>query len=258
MNLRETTRDIISLVEERTGFPVEVMDDPTLKTAAVVSMARRKTVPAHIIRYLPSPSQPPDYVICFECGYILRLFDNPPGERFEVSGVRGGLEQVEKMLFAQVRSLGLDKQQLAPIAKQMYDGMIVHLRSIPIGLRIAAWLADEYPELQDLQRIQVTKELKLNSETLNPEIRTMMPDIIYRASAAVNGAFALFWSHRYQKPSLTQPYVQAGYRKDAGDLMEIWNQVPSDPSHDRELIDQWGEALGLRTWYQWVPYQAPV
>ena len=71
MNLRETTRDIINLVEEKTGFPVEVMDDPTLATTAVVSIARRKTVPAHIIRYLPSPSQPPDYVICFQCGYIL-------------------------------------------------------------------------------------------------------------------------------------------------------------------------------------------
>ena len=61
------------------------------------------------------------------------------------------------MLFAQVRTLGFDKQQLAPIAKQMYDGMLVDLRSIPIGLRIAAWLADEYPELLELQRIRLPK-----------------------------------------------------------------------------------------------------
>ena len=41
----------------------------------------------------------------------------------------------------------------------------------------------------------------------------MTPDIIYRASVAVNGAFALFWSQRYHQPSLTQPYVQAGTGK---------------------------------------------
>lgn len=63
MNLRETTRDILSQVEQLTGFPVEVIEDRSLQTTAVVQMASRRTVPANIVRTNPATGQPPDYLI---------------------------------------------------------------------------------------------------------------------------------------------------------------------------------------------------
>jgi hypothetical protein len=67
VNLRETTRDrySISQVEQLTGYQVEVVEDPSLSTTAVVHMSIRRTVPAHLARYNPGASQPPDYVIRF-------------------------------------------------------------------------------------------------------------------------------------------------------------------------------------------------
>jgi len=258
MNLRDTTRDIIDTVEQQTGFMVEVLEEPALPTMAVVHMARRYGLPAHVIRYRPSTNQPPDYLICFQCGFVLRLFENPPEKRFEVASTADGQEMVEKMLHARVGGVGLDRRQLAPVARQMYDGIVVHLRSIPIGLRVSAWLDDQYPELRQLQRVQVMSELADNAGSLDPQIKALTPEIIYNASAAINAAFALFWSQRYKKPSVTQPYVKAGCRKQGADLMDIWDQVPKDASHDQELIDLWAQALGLSDWYQWVPYQPPL
>ena len=110
MNLRETTRDIINLVEERTGFPVTVLEDPAMKTMAVVYTANRKTLPAPLIRYNPSSSQAPDYLICFQRGFILRLFANPPDARFKIGSVPGSNETVERPLSTRVATMGLDRQ----------------------------------------------------------------------------------------------------------------------------------------------------
>ena len=83
MNLRESTRDIIRQVESLTSYPVEVIEDDALQTTAVVQMASRRTLPVHLIRYKATAGQPPDYLICHQCAFILRLFANPPEERFE-------------------------------------------------------------------------------------------------------------------------------------------------------------------------------
>jgi hypothetical protein len=80
MNFRETTRRIISLVEEKTGFPVRVTKDLSLKTLATVRMAR-EPMPVHMIIYNPSINTAPDYLICYQCGFILRLFSCPPSKR---------------------------------------------------------------------------------------------------------------------------------------------------------------------------------
>ena len=73
MNLRQTTRDIISLVEERSGFPVQVLEDPNLPVIAQVRMARG-TAPSHFVLYKPSEGEGLDYIICHQWGFALWLF----------------------------------------------------------------------------------------------------------------------------------------------------------------------------------------
>jgi hypothetical protein len=47
--LRDTTRKIISLLEEKSGYPVQVIEDPTLHTIAAMRIARGN-MPAHILK----------------------------------------------------------------------------------------------------------------------------------------------------------------------------------------------------------------
>ncbi len=58
-NLRKTTREILALVEERIGFPLQVLEEPSLSTIAIVRMARG-SVPTHVVRYRPSGTVSPD------------------------------------------------------------------------------------------------------------------------------------------------------------------------------------------------------
>jgi hypothetical protein len=233
VNLRETTRDILSQVEQLTGFPVEVIEDRSLPTTAVVHMASRRTVPAHIVRTNPAAGQPPDYLICFQCGFILRLFANPPAERIECGFTAAGYEEVRKLAQAHLGSQGADQATINRAAERFLNAIVVHLRSVPVGLRVSQWLAQEYPELLPLQSSQVLNELKLNSESFSPQAVAAMPPLILDAVLSINAAFALHWSQRLKKPSIMQPYVQAGYRPKAGELLDIYHQTPADPARGR-------------------------
>ncbi len=82
MSLRDGTRAIIAAVEHATGHPVLVTEDRALRTLVAMRMARGNA-PAHTITYNPSATTQLDYLIAFQCGFILRHFANPPSERWD-------------------------------------------------------------------------------------------------------------------------------------------------------------------------------
>jgi hypothetical protein len=259
LDIRQTTRDIISMVEERSGFPVQVLEDPNLPVIAQVRMARG-SVPSHFILY-KTEGESLDYSICHQCGFILRLFANPPDRRFELAGARIGHAEIEKALLAPdgpARKFNLGSDKIIQLRSYFVTSIMIHLRSIPIGLRVSVWLADAYPELAEPQRTQVMNELAKAKATLKPDIRETTPDVVYRPSEIINAAFALFWAQRYNQPEIAAPYCFAGYEKDGQALLKIWHELPDDPLNDKELVDTWADYLGLRNWYTWVAYEPPA
>ena len=54
MKLRDTTRKIISRLEEKSGYPVQVMEDKNLATFASLRIARGP-LPAHILSFNAPP-----------------------------------------------------------------------------------------------------------------------------------------------------------------------------------------------------------
>src|SRR5437867_2366809 len=100
MNLRAATREVIKRVEDTTGRPVLVGADATLKVLATVSMARGQA-PAHFVTYNPTGNAAPDYLICYQCGFVLRLFANPPSQRFDFTGSPSARAKVLEAVSAQ-------------------------------------------------------------------------------------------------------------------------------------------------------------
>ncbi|MGD0002851.1 MAG: hypothetical protein ABSE06_01335 [Anaerolineaceae bacterium] len=261
MTLRDTTRDIIKLVETKSSIPVRVTQDPRLRTIATVRMARKGSVPTHLIVYKPNPGETPDYQICFECGYILRLFSNPPEKRFDIADTLKGREEVENMMTVPggvaVR-YQLQKSQIEEMRSQFLDGLIVHLRSVPVGLRVSEYLEANFPTLEQLEKEHVQKEFKINRKSLESEIKAITPLKIFRAAQAITAAYTLYWSEKYGKPQVFNVYRLEGFEEDARALLDIYEQMPDDPTFDQALIDAWGKYLGLTDWYKWLPYQPPM
>jgi len=253
-NLRQTTRGLITAVEAQSGKQVIVQDDPKIQTYATVAIAR-KGAPAHVIRYKPVPPDEPDYLICYQCGFILRKYGVPAEEMVDFGPTDVGMSITSTLLRnAQGKKHQLDPDRLRAAAKQMVDGLLIHLLSIPVGLRVGAWLREDYPDLLSLQDRQVVREIKLSEKTNTTEIKRRIPKKIFDSTQAINAAYALFWADRLQQPELVEPFRD--YRKEGQALVEILNEVSSDPRQDRELLDRWAEYLHLSDWYHWVPFQA--
>lgn len=259
MTLRETTRMILKLVEEHSGYPVEVVEDPTLSVFARMRPARRGSLPAHTLTYRPMGRQAPDYAIAYQCGFALRLFGMPADERVDFSGSAEGHKQVRTAL---EKALGhqrvqLSRPELEQTSQQLYDGLMTHLRSVPIGLRIAHWIRESFPEMHALQRASVQEELKENREAGRSARNPLLPEAVVKPTLAINAAFAQYWARAFGEADLAAGYTSGPAARQGERLLALWDELPKGPDSDPKLVDAWADVLGLAGWYSWTPYLAP-
>lgn len=249
MSLLQCTREILTLTEKLSGRPVRVQEDPGLDVLATIKTARG-SAPMHMISYRPIPNSQPDYRICYQCGFVLRLFENPPESRFDFGPTPDASSKMERLL---------SDPSLPTQARQMKDmllsGLLTQLRSIPIGLRIDDWLWSQYSELQEEQIASARIQLQQNAQVLAPNIRKSFPNKVVSANTAMNAAFALFWADKLGDPAISLPYRSIGVDLDGQTLLGIFGRVDSKPTSDWALVDAWAEELGLRGWYNWLPYK---
>ena len=259
MTLREVTRTVIKLVEDVSGCSVVVSEDASVKTLVASHIARGANR-IHTISYNPSIVKEPDYLICYQCGFILRLFGIPSADRVDLAGTAEGRQVVHRLVSAPDgpgKKLKLSSESISALRDQLFDGLMTQLRSIPIGFRVDAWIMREYPELAQLQREMAMRQIKENLAALSPEIKKIAPTKVYQSNITMSAAFAEFWARHYADPSLSLPYKAAGYLKAGKELLAILDEVSDAPAADRELVDAWGDHLSLSGWYRWVPYDAP-
>ena len=95
MTLREVTRTVIKLVEDASGCPVVVSEDRSLTTLAASRIARGANR-IHSISFNPSAVSEPDYLICYQCGFILRLFGIPAAGRVDLACANYTLQWIER------------------------------------------------------------------------------------------------------------------------------------------------------------------
>lgn len=259
MTLREVTRTVIKHVEDASGYPVVVREDASLKTLAASRIARGPNK-IHLISFKPSEVSEPDYLICYQCGFILRLFGTPAADRFDFVGTVEGRQIVYDLLTAPDgpgKKMNLPAESISTLSNQLFDGLMTQLRSIPIGLRVDSWIMREYPELSELQQNSAIRQLQDNLQILSPEIKEIAPMAVLKANLTMNAAFAEFWARHRSDPRLSLPYKAAGFAKACEELLRALDDTPADPSADCQLIDLWSKQLGLTGWYQWRPYDAP-
>jgi hypothetical protein len=248
MTLLAATESILKRTEEITGRPVYVREDASLPTLATMQTARG-AAPMHIVRYRPASDSVPDYFICWQCGFLIRLFSNPPGERFEFAGGPAAGQRV-KALYAHVHASEPDEA----IAEFLAANILTQLRSYPIGMRIDDWLFAEFPELRQAQIRGAHVQLQDNLVALDSPVRATVPELIVSANTAMNAAFAAYWARSLADESLTLPYKAIDALNAGGRLMEIFHYCDTSPAADRALVDLWAQELELAGWYTWKQY----
>jgi len=242
-------------VEEISGKPVIVRADPNLKLITNLAVAR-ETAPAHVISFNPKYRETADYSIAFQCGLLLRIFRTPPEDRFDLATTGVGRQEVGMLLKAQLRKsdIKLAELQRHRLRDQVYDGLILQLRSVPAGLRVDAWIRETYPALAEQQRISAARQLAENLGALSPKVKELAPGKVYRANIAMNAALALFFARLLGDPTAALPYRVGGTVAVGEQLLALADSRPSEPEEDRGLIEAWGALLNLAGWYSFVPF----
>lgn len=255
MNLRDTTRKIISQLEEKSGYPVQVVEDINLPVFASLKVARG-SLPAHILSVNAPPHNSLDYIICWQCALVLRLFER--GQKFQIASSPESSQQFEKIMDAPngvVQKFGLDAVQANALRDQLLQGLIAHLYSTAVGLRVSDRLTLDYPELLEFESRHVERELQLNLSSLSDQVRAALPRAVFDATHRINTAHALYWSRRLEKPDVANPFRTHGFESAGSELLKIFERLPDDAAHDYELVDEWAVSLGIRDFYVWVEYE---
>jgi hypothetical protein len=249
-HLRAVTKGILKRVEELSGKSIQFMRDEKLALLATLQMARNGAE-YHVLRYRPS-DEPLDYLVAFQAGFVLRLFENDPDRRFDFAPEASAGRNVEPLLTAGQPLLVEDKKVLPEFAKFVAQWALMNLRSLPIGMRIDTWIASEYPELRELQLSSLALQQQQNVDLLSNKLgRLTIPTTLMGAIAA----YARFADRLAGTQTYAIPFEAVGALTQGDALLQIWDAVPADAQHDRELVDAWAETCGMAGWFHWIPYR---
>lgn len=249
-NLLPETVSLLEHLKEQSGYPVSCVDDPSLKTAATVSMGSPDR-PIHIIRF--RPNEPfIDYLIAVQASYAIRLFSTPPDKRFQLSATESYREQV----CIEVKRLNpnLNERLVGELGSQLFDGLMLQVRSCPTGILVDLWLYRDYPGLRSQQAQHLLSQCQENVKCLSGTYDLSFPEKIVRGNRAMNAAHAFFASDLLQQPHLIVPYRAVGLEKIALSLLKEVTAQPIDVFDDRALITAWGDQLGISDWFRWLSF----
>jgi hypothetical protein len=257
MALSDSVEKVLRLVKETSGLPVHVEPDSTLPPNIFSKVTKaRGAMPFHRIGYQLSASATPDYLIVNQCGFLLRSYAVPARDRFDFTATDFAEATVRQWVLNNSKTPNLPAHVADGLTVFLFDGILSQLRSVPVGLRVDAWILAEYPDLAPLQRQAVFRQLDDNAAALRPDVMASMPDQALDTSIAMNAAFALYWAEKLKQAQIALPYQAAG-RLDVGrQLLDIWKNIADDPAQDIELIDTWADKLNLAGWYRWVKQAA--
>ena len=210
-NLRPGTLGLLERIEVLSGRPVEFKPDSSLTLRATLQFARNGA-PAHVLRYRPS-NDPLDYWVAYQAGYLLRLLELPPAERFDFAGTGTAPGHVEELLATGQPLTGEGKSALVKFAQMTAHWALINLRSYAVGMRIDQWLADEHPDLRALQADGVDAMQQENLQLLSKRIGTLSIPVPLLAPVA---AYALLADRTWARLCTRYPIARPVF----------WTSVP--------------------------------
>lgn len=249
-HLRASTKAILAKVEEVSGRSVQFLRDDEMPLIASLQMARHGAA-FHVLRYKPT-NDPMDYLVAYQAGFLLRLFQNEPNQRFDFVPKSDAGKQVE-LLLTTGQALGDgDRKVLPDYSRFVAQWALMNLRSTPIGLRIDQWIAAEHPELREQQMASIAIQQQQNMGILSQRVGKLMVPTTLMGPVA---AYALFADRLAGSKGFAIPFESAGFTRHGRELLDIWDQVPGGPESDCSLVDAWARKTGMANWYNWIPYQ---
>jgi len=243
-----STQNLLDQASSLSGAGFDIIYDHSLPISSSVKLAGREGRTQHEI-ILRLPSDENNYLIAWQAAFVLHQFQMPETERVNL--------QPNPAALAPVKAELLELHPSVPIAQRdnfsehVLGGVLTQLRSMPVGLLIDIALHREHPELHATQQQSLTQQVVEHVACLQmtPD---MFPNSVLRANQVMNAAQALMVAELFADSAIFEPYRDTGMEAAASLLLDVCMHQVFDETLDRELIDSWGQHLGISDWYRWA------
>lgn len=244
----KSTNLLLKQCESESGYVCDVTYDQSLPVYSTVQIAGGGNRKRHRI-ILKQYDNESSYYIAWQAVFILRHFQVDESQRANLALNKTILPHVKN----EVTALYSDfpDTQISAISKQIVDGLLTQLRSVPIGILVDMYLYKNFPELRDIQESSLTKQVHDFWASLNID-KTKFPESIVIANQQMNAAHASMVDYQYPSPELTAPYDAVGMGEVAMKLVGCCLDANLNAINDKQLIDQWAAILNIKDWYEWV------
>ena len=244
---------------EKTGFPIEVVEDPTLKVSAVSQMAWRHQRDTHLIKYQSKNPALVPHLLAHELEHLAleqaarqagrnRSFMTTAASRAD--SIRSIQDDIDRF-----QRLGVDEASLTTAINSMVEGVVFQLYNIPLDMIIEHHLFERDAVLRASQFVSLYAQHAINLEILtNPQIKQRTPARIYKANLAMNCAYALFMDFLYgAKTQYAAPYRNSNAYVTGQRLFKIWQDSLGvfEAGDEYILVDEFARELKLQRWYEW-------
>jgi len=247
---RSISRAALREAERLSGTQVTVVETQSVPTISTIHFARG-SAPGHVIEYRHDYAWAVDYLVVFHCGMLRRRVSAAASGPVDLGPSPTGLKAITGTLpKAVIAKIG--QAAARQFATQLLEGVVVHLRSIPLALAVDSSIETELEALRETQRRVLANQLRENEQALDAAGSDLLPQRLVDATCAISAALALFWAERWDQPGLAAPYQYSGHAATGGQLLDVWRENVSDGERDHLVIDAWAQLLGISGWYAWL------
>jgi len=250
--------------ESRSGYPVKFEEGPLdAQIVARIKMAWRHDTDHHkvTLREGDFPKLLKNYHSAHELMHLFmesdardqgtnRWFATTPETRTNSAlALKADLRRLEKK--------GYSSDQVAGLINELITGVNLFLFNCPIDMVIEKRIWRDYPELRESQFCGLASIVHNSRRvTMDPKIRDFVPPTLLRINDILNAVFALFVDELFEgATAYADSYRKFPTFKDSEKLFVLWKDQSSDltPGSEYDLVDAFGEFLGIRDWYTWKP-----
>lgn len=238
--------DLVDRVRAETGYTLLVSSVPELEFDSELRIARQGQ-PYHSLAYQAAYASHRDHFIINACTKILRFWSDE--QRLVPIGTTEELEAAQECEFEE--KLEPSMQSLArPVSRYLAQALVRQLTSFPLDLRVEQAIRRSYPEHRVHQATYLRRQVREFLPTLSEAHLRYAPDVTWKASTALNIAFATIAADLIND---TPPRAMRGHQSypAATRLAAAFYQLDDTAAGDRALTDTWARHLGLERTYRW-------
>ncbi len=263
---KEELVDFIKQLEEMTGKEIRIEKDDSIPTAATVQIAENHNKDYHLVKFKPSVGV--DHLILHELVHILYYHQARAIQENQLFIVEGAAERKFSAGYAkETRKLisnGIPEQQISGFMEQLFHGIMRQVFNAPVDLFIEDYIFKNFESLKSQQFLSL---YKLNSEALqavsDPKAMELVPGKIISFSKIYNVLGARHFDELFGMSFEAKYTISPSEKVLVDKFWEEFKEYREDrePGEEYELIQHWGEDLGLADYFSLQPeetYRKPT